>query len=192
MRRIFSCGNNRPGTTVYLGSRESERFVRIYNKHIDGVNYERLEIEFKGSRAEWIMKELAACPISDLPQFLNGVVCGQIKFARKHEETEFFFKYNLGSITVPAPSLYLDVERSIATDSCYFCRFGFGSHCCLFCRSWMGTIASIGLPIVAVLVSVTGFFAAGASTAECEGDRDPMRAIDNANRVAMENYKLPQ
>lgn len=112
VRRISNCGNNRAGTTVYWGSRESERFVRIYNKHIDGVDYDRLEIEFKRSRAEWIMKELAACPISDLPQFLNGVVGGQINFARQHEETEFFKKYNLGSITVPAPSLHLDVEMS--------------------------------------------------------------------------------
>ncbi|MEG4501580.1 replication initiation factor domain-containing protein [Microcoleus sp. F10-C6] len=114
VRRVSNCGNNRPGTTVYLGSRESERFVRIYDKNIDGIDYDRLEIEFKRSRAQWIMQQMAACPFDDIAQFLNGVACGQINFARQHEDTEFFRNYKFGPISVPAPSLHLDIERSIA------------------------------------------------------------------------------
>ncbi|MEG4172435.1 MULTISPECIES: replication initiation factor domain-containing protein [unclassified Microcoleus] len=114
IRRISNTGNNRPGTTVYLGSRESERFVRIYDKNIDGTDYDRLEIEFKRTRAEWIMQEMVACPVEELPKFLNGVVCGQIKFSRHREDIEFFKDYKYGPISVPAPTLHLDIERSIA------------------------------------------------------------------------------
>ncbi|MEZ2226889.1 MAG: replication initiation factor domain-containing protein [Microcoleus sp.] len=114
IRRISNSGNNRSGTTVYLGSRESERFVRIYDKNIDGVDYDRLEIEFKRTRAQWIMREMVACPIDELPKFLNGVVCSQINFSRQCNDIEFFKDYKYGSITVPAPSLHLDIERSIA------------------------------------------------------------------------------
>jgi DNA relaxase NicK len=48
VRRVSNCGRtrtNRPGATVYLGSRESERFIRIYDKVIEGKHYDRLEIE---------------------------------------------------------------------------------------------------------------------------------------------------
>ncbi|MEG5044619.1 replication initiation factor domain-containing protein [Microcoleus sp. B4-C1] len=114
VKRISNSGNNRPGTTVYLGSRESERFVRIYDKNIDGIDYDRLEIEFKRTRAEWIMQEMVSCPVDELPKFLNGVVCGQINFSRQREDIEFFKDYKYGSISVPAPSLHLDIERSIA------------------------------------------------------------------------------
>lgn len=114
VRRVSNCGNNRPGTTVYLGSRESERFVRIYDKNIDGIDCDRLEIEFKRTRADWIMREIAGCPFADIPQLLNGIVCGQINFARQHDEIEFFKNYKFGSVAVPAPSLHLDIERSIA------------------------------------------------------------------------------
>ena len=54
----------------------------------------------------------------------------------------------------------------------------------------LGSIASIWLPIIAVLVSITGFFGAGASTVECEAYRAQMWAIYNANHVAMANYQL--
>jgi len=114
VRRVSNLGTNRPGTTVYLGSRESERFVRIYDKNIEGIDYDRLEIEFKRSRAQWIMQEIPSCSTSDLPQFLNGVVCSQISFSRQRDDVEFFKNYKLGSIIVPAPSLHLDIERSIA------------------------------------------------------------------------------
>lgn len=112
IKRISNLGSNRVGTTVYLGSRESEIFVRIYDKNIDGIEYDRLEIEFKRGRAEWIMKEMCNCSFSELPNFLDNVVCGQIKLSN-HVSTDFFQSYKCGSIVVPASKLHLDIERSI-------------------------------------------------------------------------------
>ncbi len=54
----------------------------------------------------------------------------------------------------------------------------------------LGSIVSSWLPIVALLVSITGFFGAGANTPECEADRAQMRAIDNANRAAIAAWQI--
>lgn len=115
-RRISNSGRNikKRGTTVYLGSRESEIFVRIYDKNIDGVDYDRLEIEFKRSRADSIIEEIVAVPISDLPRLLNGIVCNVIAFKRSSPEVDFFESYKVGPIALPSPSLELDIHRSIA------------------------------------------------------------------------------
>ena len=114
VRRVTSRGGNRPGTTVYLGSRESDRFVRIYDQNIDGVDCDRLEVEFKRSRADWIMRQIANSPVVDLPALLNGVVCGQINFVRSRNDVDFFKSYKYGPVSVPAPQLHLDIEKSIA------------------------------------------------------------------------------
>ncbi|MCC3575247.1 MAG: replication initiation factor domain-containing protein [Microcoleus sp. PH2017_40_RAT_O_B] len=114
VRRVMSRGGNRPGTTVYLGSRQSDRFVRIYDKNIDGVECDRLEVEFKRSRALWVMQQIANSSPADLLSLLNGVVCGQINFARSRSDVDFFKSYKYGPVSVPAPQLHLDIERSIA------------------------------------------------------------------------------
>jgi len=50
------------GETLYIGSRISDQFLRIYDKaaeqHIDG-NWKRIELELKGSRALQMARELA-------------------------------------------------------------------------------------------------------------------------------------
>lgn len=71
-------------------------------------------------------------------------------------------------------SIGLVSARSVA----YFVGFGLGS------------IASSWLPIVALLISVTGFFNAGANTPECEAFRAQMRAIDAANQVALASWQI--
>lgn len=114
VRRISGFGGSRSGMTVYLGSRESDRFVRIYDKNIDGVDYDRLEVEFKRSRAQDIMERIAVCSVDELPELLNGVVCSQIKFSRFHSDIQFFKSYSYGPVEVPASVLHLDIERSIA------------------------------------------------------------------------------
>ncbi|MEG3842930.1 replication initiation factor domain-containing protein [Microcoleus sp. herbarium14] len=114
VRRVSGFGGSRFGTTVYLGSRESDRFVRIYDKNIDGVDYDRLEVEFKRFRAQDIMERIAVCSVDKLPELLNGVVCSQIKFSRFHSDIEFFKSYSFGPVQVPAPVLHLDIEKSIA------------------------------------------------------------------------------
>lgn len=50
------------GQTLYLGSRQSEQFMRIYDKGIeqgDGSNWKRIELELKGSRAQMFARETA-------------------------------------------------------------------------------------------------------------------------------------
>jgi len=114
VRRISNLNNKGLGTTVYLGSRESERFVRIYDKCIDGVDFDRLEVEFKRERANWIMQEIPLCSLSFLPEYLKDIALGQISFTRSDEAIDFFRKYKSGSVAVPASSLHLDIKKSIA------------------------------------------------------------------------------
>lgn len=114
VKRITNVGKTSDATTVYLGSRESTKFVRIYGKNIDGVEYDRLEIEFKRQRASWIMDQLSSIPVEDFPKFLNGSVCGEINFRTQCEDTKFFQKYKYGEILIPPPTLHLDIEKSIA------------------------------------------------------------------------------
>jgi len=114
VRRISNLNNKGLGTTVYLGSRESEKFVRIYDKFIDGVDYDRIEVEFKRNRATWIMQQIPLCGLARLPQYLKDIALGQISFTRSDESIDFFRKYKSGSVAVPASSLHLDIERSIA------------------------------------------------------------------------------
>jgi len=54
----------------------------------------------------------------------------------------------------------------------------------------LGSIASSWLPILALLISVTGFWGSGANTAECEAYRAQMRAIDAANRALAAQYQI--
>lgn len=54
----------------------------------------------------------------------------------------------------------------------------------------LGSIVSIWLPIIATLISVTGFWGAGTNTLECETYRAQMRTIDAANRALMASYEL--
>lgn len=114
VRRVMSRGGSCPGTTVYLGSRESDRFVRIYDKNVGDADCDRLEVEFKRSRARYVMQQIANCDLSDLPALLNGFVCAQVVFRRSRADVDFFRKYKLGPVEVPAQHLHLDIERSIA------------------------------------------------------------------------------
>ena len=113
VRRISNVGSD-DGNTVYIGSRESTRCLRIYCKVFpDGREFDRLEAEFKRERALWIMKELAQISVKEYPQYLNGVVCGQVTFTTNHSSVLFFSKYKYGSINIPNPTLHLDIEKSI-------------------------------------------------------------------------------
>lgn len=114
VKRISNRGSTSDKTTVYLGSRESSKFVRMYAKTIEDVDYDRLEIEFKRERATEIMQHLVSISVDEFPKFLNGRVCGEIYFKRQRSDSEFFKKYAYGAIFVSAPILHLDIEKSIA------------------------------------------------------------------------------
>lgn len=72
------------GNTVYVGSRTSERFLRVYDKAaqmgLKGENWTRIEMECKGERAKWIasyvqdagvdcigglIRDFVSCPMVD-------------------------------------------------------------------------------------------------------------------------------
>jgi hypothetical protein len=55
---------------------------------------------------------------------------------------------------------------------------------------FLANIASSWLPIIALLISVTGFFNAGSNSPECEAYYSQIRAIDESNRVAFAAYQL--
>jgi len=77
-----------------------------------------------------------------------------------------------------APIVATSVGLLSARSAAYFVGFALGS------------IASSWLPILALLISVTGFWGAGANTAECEAYRAQMRAIDAANRALAASYQI--
>ena len=81
-------------------------------------------------------------------------------------------------ITEAGPIVATSVGLLSARSFAYLVGFGLGS------------IVSSWLPIVALLVSITGFFGAGANTPECEAYRAQMRAIDDANRAAFAAWQV--
>jgi hypothetical protein len=112
-KRILNVGNY-DRCTVYLGSRQSERFVRIYQKRIGEENFDRVEVEFKRSMALWVMEELTELnSVASILKFLNGVAIKQIEFI-SHPRTDFFKPYQSAAIYVPPIKQHLDIERSIA------------------------------------------------------------------------------
>jgi hypothetical protein len=81
-------------------------------------------------------------------------------------------------ITEAGPIVATSVGLLSARSVAYFVGFSLGS------------IVSSWLPIVSLLISITGFFGAGANTPECEAYRAQMRAIDDANRAAFAAWQI--
>jgi hypothetical protein len=81
-------------------------------------------------------------------------------------------------ITEVGPIVATSVGLLSARSAAYIVGFGLGS------------IVSAWLPIIALLVSITGFFGADSNTQECEAYRAQMRAIDDANRAAFAAWQV--
>jgi hypothetical protein len=82
-------------------------------------------------------------------------------------------------ITEAGPLVATSVALLSARSIAYMVGFGLGS------------IVSSWLPIIALLVSITGFFGSGSSnTPECERYRAQMRAIDDVNRAAFAAWQV--
>jgi len=114
VKRVSNTGN-RPGSTVYLGSRESEKFIRIYQKRIGEESFDRLEVEFKRGMSQWVMEGLTELDnVTAIVNFLNGVAIKQIEFTVSDSRTDFFKPYQFGGIYVPPTRQQLDIDRSIA------------------------------------------------------------------------------
>lgn len=74
------------GQSLYLGSRESNRYLRAYNKAAEtgwsGV-WERLELELKNKGAEAIQREVFNNGIGNLEPVFTGLVKGMFKVDHK-------------------------------------------------------------------------------------------------------------
>jgi hypothetical protein len=81
-------------------------------------------------------------------------------------------------ITEAAPIVVTSASLLSLRSAAYLVGFGLAS------------IASIWLPIIATLISITGFFNAGSNTPECEAYRAQMRSIDNANRAVYAAWQV--
>jgi hypothetical protein len=81
-------------------------------------------------------------------------------------------------VTEAAPLLGTSIGLLSARSVAYVIGFGLGS------------IISSWLPIVALLISITGFFNGGSNTPECEAFRAQMRAIDAANQAALASWQI--
>lgn len=80
--RVKGVGDN-PGYTLYLGSRQSERMGRFYDKAAETKtegNWIRLEIELKGSRAQFAATQIVNGTMKVLPTLTSGLLRGLIDF----------------------------------------------------------------------------------------------------------------
>lgn len=59
------------GSTIYFGSRTSDKFARLYEKHYADSKYLRLEFEFKGKLARAIYKTLVSTAAGPTAVFQN-------------------------------------------------------------------------------------------------------------------------
>lgn len=75
------------GFTINLGNRQSELFVRFYNKSVESkgeLDCYRWETEFKGQKAQWIFKELVnSLTVEHAFNVLRGVIFGEVQFLEK-------------------------------------------------------------------------------------------------------------
>jgi DNA relaxase NicK len=78
------------GWTIYLGSRQSEHMVRIYNKSAESlgrVDSIRWESEYKGEKANAIFKSLArAVTLDSSVKLLKGYVLGKVQFIDRSDK----------------------------------------------------------------------------------------------------------
>lgn len=86
--------------TVYIGSRKSEKFVRVYRKlDNEGKAYLRLEVEMKGKRSDVVAKKLSRAG-DDSQKFIGGVILHEVQ-KMEDEALSLLFE----------PQLSMDAER---------------------------------------------------------------------------------
>lgn len=115
------------GWTIYLGSRESERFTRYYNaKPVHGIEAFRFEVEFKDELANQTAMHLTYC-IDDeemLTRMISANIAGNVTFIDKSNQSRAHrcemlpwwkeFTDRLGSsIRLSVPKIVPTIQRSI-------------------------------------------------------------------------------
>jgi len=68
------------GVTLYIGSRKSEKFMRIYNKAaeqgLEGVMWSRFELEIKQDTCRTIADAITSLPSGEIPHYVKGLMRG--------------------------------------------------------------------------------------------------------------------
>lgn len=104
-KRISSINNN-SGSTVYIGSRSSDLFVRLYGKG----DLDRWEVEIKGYKAQVVMDKLVKFnTLPDALEYLHSLVIGSISI-----NCRWIYDYtsNFKPIVIKVAPIELDIERS--------------------------------------------------------------------------------
>lgn len=71
------------GATLYIGSRQSECFLRVYDKGVEsgeGGNWKRIELELKGSKAQFAAFTMAHSPNEQAFKWAQGALKGYATF----------------------------------------------------------------------------------------------------------------
>lgn len=107
---------NDGGYTIYIGSRQSERFIRLYNKSAQlGITddyWARLECECKGKVACAVA--LSLCKTTDWQAVFDGVVLGAVSLPLQ-ASWQSFFTLGLLPIGLPKMEKITDREKWIET-----------------------------------------------------------------------------
>lgn len=115
-RGVTLISNNEEGNTLYVGSRRSERFVRVYEKSIESgasSSSVRLESELKGRVPDRVVEECRADGIDEtLVNVLNSISEGLVDHSLIEMHKKFLLAAASGSIplggriaTTPSSSL---------------------------------------------------------------------------------------
>lgn len=77
-----ACSGSKTGETFYLGSRQSDVFLRVYNKALEQKNYDlpwvRWELEIKGAKADLFVKALENA--DSIGSIVIGVLSRYVRF----------------------------------------------------------------------------------------------------------------
>jgi len=98
------------GYTIYMGSRQSERFARLYNMAAQGslpnALWARFEVETKGVAARAVATSLVHS--RDWSGTFDGVVLGMVGNAKKAQLEQFFTS---GTVPVGLPKIEKQTDR---------------------------------------------------------------------------------
>jgi Replication initiation factor len=109
-RKFSRVTSNDGGYTIYIGSRQSERYIRIYDKAAEqalaDTNWKRLECETKGMLARSV--GLALANTSDWARVFDNVVRGAIWLPRSPDWLSFF---PVGIVPIGLPKETKETDR---------------------------------------------------------------------------------
>jgi len=109
-RTISRLDSGTDGTTVYLGSRQSEKFARIYNKasqlNLEGTEWKRYELELKGMVARAMGRLLV--DTDNWAGCFDAMALGMVNLPRSKDYQKFF---QAGETLVGIPQIEKTTDR---------------------------------------------------------------------------------